>query len=48
VGSLASFVVEQMPYAKKVVKRLIERKPRAIAGRTDDQVRVTARSVNEI
>jgi CelD/BcsL family acetyltransferase involved in cellulose biosynthesis len=48
LGSLASFVVEQMPYAKKVVKRLIERKPRAIAGRTDDQVRVTARSVNEI
>jgi CelD/BcsL family acetyltransferase involved in cellulose biosynthesis len=36
LGFLASFVVAQVPGAKKVVKRFIERRPTAIAGWRDD------------
>jgi len=42
LGSLASFVVAQVPGAKNFAKRFIERKPKAIAGRADDRAPVDA------
>jgi CelD/BcsL family acetyltransferase involved in cellulose biosynthesis len=42
LGSLASFVVAQVPGAKNFAKRFIERKPKAIAERADDRAPVDA------
>ena len=40
LGALASFVVAQVPGAKKFAKRFIERKPKGIAERADSSAPV--------